>query len=150
MSGRRTRTICAVSLTAVLAPAAVGCSDGGGSPSSQVSRASAAIASAKASAKAELDKIKGGAQAKREVKVGRVTHGDGGRAVAPLTVTNKSAHTASYAVEVTFRNADGDVVDAVVLRLSTVPPHRPTKATARSHRALTGRVTAQVGTAVRY
>ncbi|GAA3371996.1 hypothetical protein GCM10017744_101730 [Streptomyces antimycoticus] len=42
------------------------------------------------------------------------------------------------------------MVDAVVLHLSKVPPHRPTKATARSHRKLTGRITAQVGTAVRY
>ncbi|AJZ84773.1 hypothetical protein ADL28_22395 [Streptomyces violaceusniger] len=150
MSGRRTRTICAVSLMAVLAPTAVGCSDDGGTPSSEVSRASAAIASARSSAQAELDKIKGGSQAKREVRAGRATRDGAGRAVAPLTVTNGGKHTANYAIEVNFRNAGGDLVDAVVLHLSKVPPHRPTKATARSHRKLTGRITAQVGTAVRY
>ncbi|MBI0293240.1 hypothetical protein JBE04_01695 [Streptomyces sp. PRKS01-29] len=150
MSGRRTRTICAVGLMAVLAPAAVGCSDGGGAPSSQVSRASAAIASARASAQAELNKIKGGSQARREVKVGRVSRDGAGRAVAPLTVTNRAEHPANYAIEVTFRNASGDVVDAVVLHLSKVPPNHPTPATARSHRKLTGRTTANVGAAVRY
>ncbi|GHJ25785.1 hypothetical protein TPA0910_02180 [Streptomyces hygroscopicus subsp. sporocinereus] len=150
MSGRRTRTICAVSLMAVLAPTAAGCSGGGGGPSSEASRASAAIASARASAAAELDKIKGGSPAKREVKTGRVTHDDQGRAIAPLTVTNGGRHSAEYAVEVNFRNAEGDLVDAVLLRLTKVPPHKPTRATARSHRKLTGRVTAQVGTAVRY
>lgn len=150
MSGRRTRTICAVSLMAVLAPTAVGCSDDGGTPSSEVSRASAAIASARSSAQAELDKIKGGSQAKREVKAGQVTRNGAGRSVAPLTVTNRGKHTANYAIEVNFRNADGDLVDAVVLHLSKVPPHQPTKATARSHRKLTGRITAQVGAAVRY
>lgn len=150
MSGRRTRTICAVSLMAVLAPAAAGCSDDGGTPSSEVSRASAAIASARASAQAQLDRIKGGAQARREVKAGRVTRDGAGRAVAPLTVTNAGKHTAGYAIEVNFRNASGDLVDAVLLRLSKVPPDKPTKAIARSHRKLTGRITAQVGTAVRY
>ncbi|WP_150112923.1 hypothetical protein [Streptomyces violaceusniger] len=150
MSRRRTRTICAVSLMAVLAPAAVGCSDGGGTPSSEVSRASAAIASARSSAQAELGKIKGGSQAKREVKAGRVSRDGAGRSVAPLTVTNRGKHTANYAIEVNFRDADGDLVDAVVLHLSKVPPHQPTKATAHSHRKLTGHITAQVGTAVRY
>ncbi|MFD8281016.1 hypothetical protein ACFV47_17725 [Streptomyces solisilvae] len=150
MSGRRTRTICAVSLMAVLAPAAAGCSDDGGTPSSEVSRASAAIASARASAQAQLDKIKGGSQARREVKAGRVTHDSAGRALAPLTVTNGGRHTAGYAVEVNFRNASGDLVDAVLLRLTKVPPNKPTRPTARSHRRLTGRITAQVGTAVRY
>ncbi|OPF83079.1 hypothetical protein VT50_0204985 [Streptomyces antioxidans] len=150
MSGRRTRTICAVSLMAVLAPAAVGCSEDGGTPSSEVSRASAAIASARASAQAELDKIKGGSQAKREVKVGRVSRDGAGRAVAPLTVTNAGKHPAGYAIEINFRDASGDLVDAVVLRLPKVAPNQPTPATARSHRKLTGRITANVGTALRY
>ncbi|MFD0442607.1 hypothetical protein ACFQ10_08750 [Streptomyces indonesiensis] len=115
-----------------------------------MSRASAAVASARASAQAELDKIKGGSQAKREVKVGRVSRDGAGRAVAPLTVTNRAKHPASYAIEVNFRDASGDLVDAVVLRLSKVPPDQPTPATARSHRKLTGRITANVGTALRY
>ncbi|WP_217712245.1 hypothetical protein [Streptomyces sp. NA02950] len=145
-----TRTICAVSLMAVLAPAAAGCSDEGGTPSSAVSRASAAVASATASAQAELDKIKGGEKATRDVKAGSVSLNGQGRAVAHLTVTNSGERAASYAILVNFRNADKDLVDAVVVTVSSAKPRTPVKATARSHRKLTGKITAQVGTAVRY
>ncbi|MET7900762.1 hypothetical protein [Streptomyces sp. NPDC005336] len=150
MSGRRMRTICAVSLMAALAPAAAGCSDGGGEPSSAVSRASAAIRSAEASAKAELKKIKGGANAKGDVKAGSVSLDESGRAMARITITNKSHDTANYAIEVNFRDADGDLVDATLLRVPSVRPHTPKKAVARSHRKLTGHITAQIGHAVRY
>jgi hypothetical protein len=150
MSGRRMRTICAAVLLAASAPIAAGCSDGGGEPSSAVSKASAAIASATASAKAQLDRVKGGVNVKGEVKAGPVSSDKSGRAVARITIVNKSRDTADYAVEVNFRNADGDVVDAVVLIVRAVRPQTPAKATARSHRKLTGRITAQVGHAVRY
>lgn len=150
MSGRRMRTICAVSLMAALAAAAAGCSDGGGEPSSAVSRASAAIGSAEASAKAQLKKIKGGANAKGDVKAGSVSLDKSGRAVARITITNKSHNTADYAMEVNFRDADGDLVDATLLRVPSVRPNTPRQATARSHRKLTGHITAQIGHAVRY
>ncbi|MBL1096727.1 hypothetical protein [Streptomyces coffeae] len=150
MSGRPTRTICAVSLMAVLAPAAVGCSDEGGTPSSAVSRASAAVASATASAKAELDKIKGGHEATRDVRAGPVSFNGQGRAMTRLTVTNSGKQTASYAILVNFRNADKDLVDAVVVTVPSAAPRTPVKAAARSHRKLSGKITAQVGTAVRY
>ncbi|WP_431777048.1 FxLYD domain-containing protein [Streptomyces cucumeris] len=150
MSGRLMRTICAVSLMAVLAPAAAGCSDEGGTPSSAVSRASAAVASATASAKAQLDKIEGGTKATRDVTAGPVSFSDQGRATTRLTVTNSARQTASYTILVNFRDADKHLVDAVVVTVRSVQPDTPTKATARSHRTLSGKVTAQVGTAVRY
>ncbi|WP_421109528.1 hypothetical protein [Streptomyces sp. NEAU-S77] len=150
MTGRRTRTICAASLMAVLAPVAAGCSQEGGTPSAAVSRASAAVASATASARAQLDKVKGGINVKGEVKAGAVSTDRNGRAVAPITVTNKSRDTADYAVEVTFRNAKGDLVDATVLTVRSVRPRTAAKAVARSHRKLTGKITARIGTALRY
>ncbi|MEU8827738.1 hypothetical protein [Streptomyces sp. NPDC048636] len=150
MSGRRTRTICAVSLMAALAPALAGCSDESGTPSSAVSRASAAVASSTASAKAQLDKIKGGSKATRDVTAGPVSFNGQGRAVARLTVTNSAKRTASYTILVNFRDAHKDLVDAVVVNVRSVAPRTPVKATARSHRELSGKVTAQIGTAVRY
>ncbi|MES4903935.1 MULTISPECIES: hypothetical protein [unclassified Streptomyces] len=148
MARCRVRTFCAGSLVAATALVAVGCSGGGSSsPASKVSKA---IVSATASAKAELDKIKNGVKAKGDVKAGAVSIAQDGHAVAPITVTNKKDNAAKYAVEVNFRDAKGSLLDVTVLTVSSVQPRSSKKATARSHRKLSGHLTAQIGAAVRY
>ncbi|OMI34495.1 hypothetical protein [Streptomyces sparsogenes] len=149
MAWCRLGTFCAGSLVAAMVLASAGCSNGGGS-SAPASRASGAIATATASAKSELDKIKNGVRAKGDVKAGAVSIGKDGHAVAPITVTNKQSDVVKYAVEVNFRDANGDLVDVVVLTISSVQPHSSKKASARSHRKLSGHLTAQIGAAVRY
>ncbi|MDT0546331.1 MULTISPECIES: FxLYD domain-containing protein [Streptomyces] len=149
MARCRVRTFCAGGLVAAAVLISAGCSNGG-SPSSTASRASKAIASATASAKAELNEIKHGVNAKADVKAGAVSIGQDGHAVAPITVTNKQDHKASYAVEVNFRDADGNLLDVAVVTVSSVQPRSSKKATARSHRELSGHLKAQVGAAVRY
>ncbi|MDX3230687.1 hypothetical protein [Streptomyces sp. ME19-01-6] len=136
------------SLVAATVLVSAGCSNGGGS--STASRASKAIASATASAKAELDKIKNGVKAKGDVKAGTVSIAHDGHAVAPITVTNKKDSAAKYAVEVNFRDEKGSLLDVTVLTVSSVQPRSSKKATARSHRKLSGHPTAQIGAAVRY
>lgn len=149
MARCRVRMFCAGGLVGAMVLASAGCSNGGG-PSSAASRASRAVASATASAKAELNKIKNGVNAKGDVKAGTVSIGPDGHAVAPITVTNKQDHAASYAVEVNFRGSNGDLLDVAVVTISSVQPRSSKKATARSHRKLSGHLKAQIGAAVRY
>ncbi|KUJ68523.1 hypothetical protein ACZ90_18215 [Streptomyces albus subsp. albus] len=144
-------------LMAALALTATGCSDDTNSPSdlaskaaSAASRAGEAVSDASAAANRQLDKIKGGVDAKGDVKLSDV-HLDGdGHATAKVTVSNSTGDKRSYAVEVNFNDKNGDLVDVVVLTVNSVPAGGTKTATAHGRRSLSGQITADVGAALRY
>lgn len=148
-------TACAIGLTAV-----TGCTDDT-DPSSVASRAASAAESvgeqaedAFASATAEvgrrLDSIKGGVDAKDDVKLGTPSTGPDGHSTARVTATNSTDSTKSFAVQVDFKAPDGKWLDTVLVTVPDVPAGKPGTGTARSTRELSGDVRAEVGRAVRY
>jgi len=160
MSGRGMRGAAAGLLVAVVVLAAAGCSDNDSSPSDTVSKAASAassvasraggvVASATAKAQEELDRVKGGVNAKGDIALGDVKK-DGDRMTVPVTATNSSGYRASYAVQVNFRDSGGNLLDTVVVTISDVDKGKSGKATARSNRTLTGDVKADVGRALRH
>lgn len=150
MPGHRTRRSTAAVLTTTATVAAAltltSCSDED-TPSSVASRAASAFASATAEAGRQLDDIKGGVDAKDAVRLGSTTTGSDGRTTADVTVENTADSTKSFAVQVNFRNENGDLLDATVV---TVAAGRTGKGTARSTHDLSGTVKAEVARALRY
>ena len=151
-------TACAV-LAAVIGAGLAGCSDDD-TPSSSVSKAASAasslasrgadaLASASAEAGRRLDEVKGGLDAKDAVRLGS-PRTDDGRAAVQVTAENSASSTKSFAVQVNFEDAGGNVLDTVVVTLSDVPAGRSGQATARSNRTLSGQVKADVARALRY
>jgi hypothetical protein len=151
---------------AVLAAAALlcGCSDNGGptgnatkaaseaasAAASLASQAGDVLASATAEAGRRLDEIKGGVNAKGEVRLGTVATDADGRKAVTVTVTNPVSDTRTYAVQVDFRDPGGNLLDTIVVTVDDVAARASKNATALSHRALSGDVTADVARAVRY
>ncbi|MFD1661210.1 FxLYD domain-containing protein [Streptomyces caeni] len=148
----------------VAAAALCGCS-GDGSPSgnasqaasaaasaaaSLASQASSALASATAEAGRRLDEIKGGADAKGDVRAGTTSTDADGRSAAEITVTNPTKQTRTYVVQADFRDSDGNLLDTVVVTVDDVAAGASKNATAVSHRKLFGHVTVDVARAVRY
>jgi len=118
---------------------------------SLASEASGTLASATAEAHRRLEEIKGGVDAKGDVKLGGSTGTDAdGRKTVPVTVTNSTSQSRTYAVQVDFRDAGGNLLDTVVVTVDNVAAGASKDATARSNRKLTGDVTTSVARAVRY
>ncbi|MER6348750.1 hypothetical protein ACWC10_04625 [Streptomyces sp. NPDC001595] len=172
MGRQVTRGATAVVLAAVLAVGVSGCSDGGdGGGSSAASKAasaaesaagevtaaasslasegSAALASATAEVRDQLDSIKGGVDAKDEVRLGSTSVTDD-HATVTVTARNTADSQKSFAVQVDFKDQSGNLLDAVVVTVSDVAAQGSGTATARSTRSLSGEVKAEVGTALRY
>lgn len=152
MPGHRTRWTTTTTLTAsaVLAAALLtGCGDDD-TPSSVASRAASAFASATAEAGRRLDDIKGGIDAKGAVRLGEPQTDSDGRTTVEVTVENTTEATRSFAVQVNFRNEEGDFLDASVVTVSDVAAGKTATGTARSTRDLGGGVRAEVERAVRY
>ncbi|MEY9992867.1 hypothetical protein ABIE67_004899 [Streptomyces sp. V4I8] len=153
MPGHRTRWSTAAILTTTATVAAAltltSCSDED-TPSSVASRAASAFASATAEAGRKLDDIKGGVDAKDAVRLGSPTTDSDGRTTAEVTVENTTDSTKSFAVQVNFRNENGDLLDAAVVTVSDVAAGRTGKGTARSTHDLSGTVKAEVARALRY
>ncbi|MFF3847255.1 hypothetical protein [Streptomyces sp. NPDC002328] len=118
--------------------------------SSLAAQATEAIASATAEIGHQLDGIKGGVDAKKDVKLGAPSKDSDGRAKAQVTVTNPDDATKSFAVQVNFLNTDGTWLDTVLITVPDVTAGGTGTAMARSSRSLTGDVKAQLGRAVRY
>jgi hypothetical protein len=117
---------------------------------SLASQASSALASATAAAGHKLDEIKGGVDAKSDVKLGTTsTEADGHKAVQ-VTVTNATSKSRNYAVQVNFKDAGGNLRDTVVVTVGGVAAGASKNATALSNRKLSGNVTTDVARAVRY
>ncbi|MFI0978130.1 hypothetical protein ACH4SP_14170 [Streptomyces sp. NPDC021093] len=112
-------------------------------------KAKEAYASASASASAKLAEVKDGTDAKDEVKLGDVK-AEGDRSATEVTATNKQTKNESYLVQVNFRDADGNLLDTVVVTLKDVAAGKDATATARSNRTLQGDVKAEVGKALRH
>lgn len=170
-STSRARAVALIAVVALVLLLLAGCSDGE-SPSAVTSRAASAaesleeratsaasslaaqatgaIASATAEIGRRLDGIKGGADAKKDVKLGAPSKDSDGRAKAEVTVTNPDDATRSFAVQVNFTNTDGTWLDSVLVTVPDVPAGGTGTAMARSTRSLSGDVKAQMGRAVRY
>ncbi|MFF9373967.1 hypothetical protein ACF1BB_05395 [Streptomyces griseoluteus] len=160
MAGSGTRRAAGTALMAALAVAVTGCSDGN-SPSGQASkaasaasslasRASGTVASATAEARRKLDQVKGGVDAKKDVSVGKVTTGKGNVPTAEVSAKNTAGEKKSFTVQVNFRDAKGDLQDTVIVNIDDVAAGATGRATARSHRELSGDIRADVGTALRH
>ncbi|SHI13997.1 FxLYD domain-containing protein [Streptomyces sp. 3214.6] len=117
--------------------------------SSLASEASSALASAAAEVGRQLDEIKGGVDAKGDVKLG-TPGADGARSTVEVTVVNSADSTKSFAVQVDFTDSAGNRLDTVLVTVSDVPAGKTGKATARSNRTLSGTVKAKLARAVRY
>ncbi|MFE0174719.1 FxLYD domain-containing protein [Streptomyces sp. NPDC059002] len=152
-SGNRfgARGIAATVLVGALAVGAAGCSDGD-SPSDAASRAASAVASATARAGEKLDEIKGGIDAKGDVRLGDPSTDGDGRTTVKVTAENTTDAAKTFAVQVTFKDGDGKLLDTVVVTIDDVPAGKSADATARSTHKLDGGadVRTNVTTAVRY
>ncbi|MFD8233307.1 FxLYD domain-containing protein [Streptomyces sp. NPDC059696] len=146
----------ALGLSAVLA----GCSDYD-SPSdtarkaesavgSIASQASEAVESATAEAGRRLDDIQGGVDVKNDVTTGPPVTESDGRVRTEVTARNTDDSTRSFAVQVDFRDADGQLVDTVIVTVDHVQPGHSATATARSTHDLSGTPRPEVTRAVRY
>jgi hypothetical protein len=167
MAGHGVRCAAGAVLGALLAAGAVGCTGDdspsgaaskaasvlesvGSQASSAASRAASAVASATAEARRRLDAVKDGVDAKDEVRSGKpATDGDG-RTTVTVTARNTDDTARSFAVQVDFRDRDGNLLDAVVVTVPDVAAGESGEATARSTRKLSGDVRAEVGRALRY
>ncbi|MFJ6988259.1 MULTISPECIES: FxLYD domain-containing protein [unclassified Streptomyces] len=116
---------------------------------SLASRAPEALASATAEVGRKLDDIKDGADAASDVKTG-TPKADGDRSTVEVTATNTDDATRSFAVQVDFTDAGGNLLDTVLVTVPDVGAGGSGTATARSNRDLQGEVKAKVGRAVRY
>ncbi|MFJ6727758.1 hypothetical protein ACIQPQ_22965 [Streptomyces sp. NPDC091281] len=112
---------------------------------SLASRAPEALASATAEVGRKLDDIKDGTDAASDVKTG-TPKADGDRSTVEVTATNTDDATRSFAVQVDFTDAGGNLLDTVL----DVGAGGSGTATARSNRDLQGEVKAKIGRAVRY
>ncbi|WP_405533206.1 hypothetical protein OG592_38885 [Streptomyces avidinii] len=157
--------VVALSLVAL---GAAGCSDGEGTPSEAVSSAASAVKSAgeavssaaaeakraaesaAAVAQDKLAEVKNGVDAKGQVTLGSVATGTDGYTTVPVTVQNTDDGTKSFAVQVEFKDESGNLVDTAVVTITDVAGKGTGQGTARSTHKLSGTVTAQTGTALRY
>ncbi|MCX4776148.1 hypothetical protein [Streptomyces sp. NBC_01264] len=167
MAGVRMRALAGVALVAV-AMGVAGCSDGGGDPSTAVSKAASAVesagaavesaaseasdaaASAAAVAKDKLSEVKDGVDAKNEVTLGAPSADGAGHATVPVSVRNTDGSAKSFAVQVNFKDEGGNLLDTVVVTIPDVAPDSTGEGTARSNRSPSGTVKAETGTALRY
>ncbi|MGW0826611.1 FxLYD domain-containing protein [Streptomyces sp. NPDC002845] len=148
LSARNGRARLAGVVTAALMALTVGCTGDDDTPSDIASVVSSAAEEAQ-EAQEKFREIRDGIVATGDVEV-RETAVEDGRVVAELTVTNSGDDTDSYTIQVNFHDRDGDLVDVVLVTVDSVEPGKTAKATARSHRDVPERTTAEVITAVRY
>ncbi|MFJ3964989.1 hypothetical protein [Streptomyces sp. NPDC090036] len=157
-----------VVVLSAVALGAAGCSDGEGTPSGAVSSAASAVKSAgeavssaaaeasraaesaAAVAKDKLAGVKDGVDAKDETSLGPVTTDADGYTTVPVTVQNTDDATKSFAVQVELKDEAGNLIDTVVVTITNVAGKGTGQGTARSTHKLSGTVTAQTGTALRY
>ncbi|MGW2486381.1 FxLYD domain-containing protein [Streptomyces sp. NPDC001606] len=162
MAGQMARGVTVAALVALVAAGAGGCSGGGGEKvsgaaskaasqaSALASQGAAALASATAEARRKLDSVKGGIDAKDDVKLGAVGTDSAGRSTVTVTAHNTADATKSFAVQVVFRDTGGNLLDTVVVTVRDVAAGASATGTARSTHTLSGGVKAEVGTALRY
>ncbi|MFE0011247.1 hypothetical protein ACFVZX_32700, partial [Streptomyces erythrochromogenes] len=132
-------------------PRARGGGGGGGAPLPRPPRGGGPPPeSAAAVAKDKLAEVKNGVNAKDQVSLGTVATDTDGYTTVPVTVRNTDDATKSFAVQVEFKDESGNLVDTVVVTVSDVAGKGTGQGAARSTHKLSGTVTAQTGTALRY
>ncbi|MFJ7340846.1 hypothetical protein ACIQU3_11200 [Streptomyces sp. NPDC101110] len=114
------------------------------------SEASEAVESATAEAGRRLDDIQDGIDVKKDVTTGPPVTGSDGRVRTEVTARNTDDSTRSFAVQVDFRDADGQLVDTVIVTVDHVQAGHSATATARSTHDLSGEPRTEVARAVRY
>jgi hypothetical protein len=124
-------------------------SAGAGALASASAAASSAMASASAAVSSALASATAGLDVKKDVTVSEPTPAADGKMSATVKVTNPTGKQASFLITVSFRDASGNVLDAVATTVKDVPAGGTGTATVTSHRTLTGTVKTQVETAVR-
>ncbi|WP_327387673.1 hypothetical protein [Streptomyces sp. NBC_01207] len=152
----------------VVALGGAGCSDGDGNPAGAVSSAASAVKSAgeavssaaaeaskaaesaAAVAKDKLAGVKDGVNAKDQVSLGAVTTDGDGYTTVPVTARNTDDSTKSFAVQVEFKDESGNLIDTVVVTITDVAGKGTGQGTARSTHKLSGTVSTQTGSALRY
>ncbi|MFF9818733.1 FxLYD domain-containing protein [Streptomyces sp. NPDC014006] len=117
---------------------------------SLASEGASALASASAEARRRLDELKGGIDAKNEVRLGAPTRADDGRSTVAVTVHNTADSTKSFVVQVNLRDQAGNLLDTTVVTVDGVGAGKEGTVTARSNRKLSGTVSAEVARALRY
>ncbi|MCY0943242.1 hypothetical protein [Streptomyces antarcticus] len=122
----------------------------GAAVSSAASGASDAAASAAAVARDKLGEVKDGVDAKAEVTLGAPAADGEGFTTVPVSVKNTDGSAKSFAVQVNLKDESGNLLDTVVVTVSDVPGNATGQGTARSTHKLSGTVTAETGTALRY
>lgn len=161
MTRRGARGASAVLVAMVVAATATACSDDGDSASSTASKAASAasslasrgtdaVASATAAAGDKLNSFKDGVNASGDVTVGAPDTDKDGRATAKITVRNGTDASRSYAVQINFRDANGNLLDTSVVTVDDVASKGSKDATARSNRKLEGDVKTEVGKVLRH
>jgi hypothetical protein len=160
MAGRWSRTAAYGLLAAVALGAVSGCSEDG--PGSTLASQAASVAASAAAdlsraaqdaadkARQQLAAVKDGIDAKDEVTLGTPSMDGAGRTTVAVTARNTAGSSSSFAVQVDFKDADGKLVDTVVVTIADVPAGQSKEGTARSSHELPGTVTASVPTALRY
>ncbi|MER8182778.1 hypothetical protein [Kitasatospora sp. NPDC094015] len=121
-----------------------------GAASVAASVAASAVSSAQAAASSALSSVKGGLDAKSDISLGGVTPASDGRLQVPLTVKNGGSQAYQYTVQVNFKDQSGNLLDVVVLTVPEVAAGGTAQSTATSNRTLSGNVTAEVASALRY
>ncbi|MFD8705919.1 FxLYD domain-containing protein [Kitasatospora sp. NPDC059648] len=79
-----------------------------------------------------------------------MTTGTDGKTLAQLTVTNHGQQSYRYLIQVNFTDENGKVQDATAVTVQDLAAGQSVQASARSNRALSGTVKAEVANAVRY
>lgn len=106
---------------------------------------------AAATAEKELKGVKGGGNARADVTMtGLPTSATGGLRAVVVTITNKTNATASYAVQVDFKNPDGKVVETRYVGKENLEPGKQAQPVAISRQPAEPQLTPVLAKAQRY
>ncbi|QIY93702.1 FxLYD domain-containing protein [Streptomyces sp. S1D4-11] len=112
---------------------------------------SADTARASAQAQAELKKVQGSGNARSDVAMTGLPRAKTGGLLAVLvTITNNTDRTASYAVQVDFKNADGKVVETRFVGAENLKPGQRAQPVAISRQPTQPQLTPVLAKAQRY
>ncbi|WP_333755921.1 hypothetical protein [Streptomyces sp. IBSBF 3352] len=155
----RARTALTALLLAVLgATALTGCGgddDGDGSASARASEFEASVSAevkrANDAAQEQLKDVKGRGNATADVSLTGKPRADTGNLLAVVVaITNRTDETASYAVQVDFRDPDGKVVETRFVGAEDLEPGERAEPVAISRKPPEPRLTAEIAKAQRY
>ncbi|MFF4535954.1 hypothetical protein [Streptomyces aureus] len=141
--------------SSIIASASERASSAAASVSARASEFAASVdadtARASATAQKELKNVQGSGNATSEVSMtGLPTAETGGLRAVLVTITNKSGKTASYAVQVDFKNPDGKVVETRYVGKENLEPGKKAQPVVVSRQPAEPQLTAVLAKAQRY